>query len=263
MQIPRFFISSQDIEPNVISIAETSLPYSFTIKSASIIKQITLVLRLRAGNIIRLLNNSGELWECSLVNLVKKNITCQVIKIEKQIQAKLPSFTVIIPLIKGSRFDFCLEKLTEIGTDQIIPLITERTVIKANEGLSNHKRSRWQTILKESAEQCERWTIPLIVEPIKFKQCLQSLTIKHKFNVGFICIERADVLALRSALDELNDEAPNQVSVLLGPEGGFTNEEIDLAIKSGWKSVSLGPRILRSETAAIYSLALISSHFEN
>ncbi len=245
---------------------------SVTIADRKIVNQIRNVLRLKAGDHIIILDGEGGLLDCALRSVEKQNVECTVIGKRLATGDASARVTVALPLVKGDHFDWALQKLTELGVYRIRPMTTARTVIKAVGsddakkplGTISPKLARWQAIVREASEQCERATIPNIVEPEKFGELIDTLTAGGTDSTVFICVERQPVPLLKSVLlsgskkytsDRKSEH--KDISIVIGPEGGFTTQEIDFAIDRGCEPVSLGSRILRTETAAIYALAQI------
>lgn len=266
MHIPRFFLtqSALDFEPGrTVSIDDTA-----------IVNQVRNVLRMQVGNQIVLLDGHGSLYECTISAMPPKQIECTIEEKKKAPGEPPVDVTIALALIKGERFEWALQKLCEVGVRTIVPIITARTVVKIDttgdaKG-ANAKLTRWQAILKEAAEQCERATIPHIVLPKKLNEFINDSTRGGIANSTFICAERLQVASLKDIfLDyacERKDRratAEGAITLVVGPEGGFTDDEIALAQDAGAMPVSLGPRILRAETAAVYAVAQVIWCLEN
>ena len=146
-------------------------------------------------------------------------------------------------LIKGNHWDIMLQKATELGVTEIIPVLTKHCVVKENDK-TGKKVSRWQKIAVEAAEQSHRRVFPIIRNPISLEGLLDV-----EVDLKLVAYEKEGVL-----LQEL-DLKNKSLLIVIGPEGGFTREEIIMLEKGGFLAVSLGNRILRTETAAIYSLS--------
>ena len=152
--------------------------------------------------------------------------------------------TAVVALIKNDHFDLIIQKLTELGVSRIVPLITSRVIIKIKD--EDKKIARYQKIAKEAAEQSHRNVIPSIERVIT----LNSLD-KYRSDHNYIAYEKCD-----SDFIDLDDKG--SITYVIGPEGGFSAGEIELAAKLGFKPISLGKRILRAETAAIFVAANIA-----
>lgn len=242
------------------------------IVNPAVVNQVKNVLRLGDGAKLQLLNGTGKLWKCRLSGAPGKVLSFEV---EEKVELPLPPLhaTVAMAVLKGERFDWALQKLTELGVSTIVPLLTSRTVVKINPGDAkgtSTKLPRWQAIVREAAEQSERATIPHIVAPRSFDDHMIAITAGGTIDNTFICAERIHSESLKDILSASNCKktfssgtADATIELIVGPEGGFTDEEVDLACKQGVKPVSLGSRILRSETAAIYALAQVMLVLEN
>jgi 16S rRNA (uracil1498-N3)-methyltransferase len=146
--------------------------------------------------------------------------------------------------------DFIIEKCAELGVWSIIPMVTERTIA------ASMKLDRWKKLAKEAAEQCTRATIPEITNLQTFEEILKSA---KQYHLALIPWELEKKKTLKQALKSLH--LPH-ILVVIGPEGGFSQKEIESAKRAGFTSVSLGPRILRTETAGLAILSMINYEYE-
>ncbi len=247
MNLHRFFLAADsiDLAGGKIMITDRSL-----------VSQIKNVLRLKRGDQIIALDGQGKLYWCSLADLAGKSIEATIIKQDAASGDPVVAVTVALPLLRGGRFEWSLEKQTELGVTTVIPLICQRSVVKPDD--FGTKLARWQSIMRESAEQCERASIPTITKPTQFSQLMAELsTGSIAADARLICAERREAPRSSCLLNNLRASLlpPQSVFIAIGPEGGFTPEEIELAIACGVTPVTLGPRIMRSETAAILALA--------
>jgi 16S rRNA (uracil1498-N3)-methyltransferase len=165
---------------------------------------------------------------------------------DKELPVKL---TVAVSLVNEQKFDLILQKLTELGVDQIIPVKTERSIVKLDNKKESKKISRWQMICKEASEQSKRTSIPTISDIITLKELKDNDT-----KLKLICSLNEKTKDISSYLN--NDI--KEVLFFVGPEGGFTNEEEKYLLDNNFKPVSLGKRVLRVETAAIYVASIIN-----
>lgn len=161
--------------------------------------------------------------------------------------------TLAIALIRREKFEFVLQKATELGVSQIIPFVSSRCVVQERKDKQERQKERWHTIVKEASAQCKRNRIPSVTD-IQTVKDLINLDIQQKY----IAYENE---ANTSPL--LGDAIKKENSIIvIGPEGGFTKEEIEQFSANNYQMVSLGHRILRAETAALYAMSLFSSNFE-
>lgn len=264
MQIPRFFIPAQQIDESV-SAARIDDP--------DLVHQIVRVLRLGVGARVILLNGEGSLFHCRIERQDKGIIALVIEQKETESTDRSGELTVAMPLIKPSRFEWALEKLTELGATTIIPIVAQRTVQKSGEDGKkkdgkerNVKKERWQAIVKEAAEQSERYAIPKVVAPKNYSDYLQEIRDsieagKCPSDLHYILAERNECphLSVHLSQERANGGLAKNISLCFGPEGGFTEAELSRAAEAGLTFASLGKLILRSETAAIAAAAIVSA----
>ncbi|MFM1651525.1 16S rRNA (uracil(1498)-N(3))-methyltransferase [Brevibacillus sp. B_LB10_24] len=173
-------------------------------------------------------------------------------------QRELPiDVTIAQGLPKGDKWEWILQKGTELGASAFFPFSSERAVAKLDEKKEPKKRERWQKIVKEAAEQSHRTRLPAVMPARSFQQTIEEIP---RYTACAIAYEQASGFGLHDVLGSLRPG--DSLLVLIGPEGGFSAEEAAQATAAGAVAVSLGPRILRTETASQYVLAAVSYHFE-
>lgn len=211
-------------------------------------RHISTVLRMKDGKIIRLVDSQSSVFYGSIQvnkNIVRVKVTQPIVE-ERESNVKI---TLAMALIKGERWDWVLEKATECGVFKIVPFISSRCVVKEKPEATVRKLERYRKILSEAAEQSYRHNIPEILEPISLKQLNE-----HKSEENFLAYEKEESHFLSSLKRDFSS-----VTIVIGPEGGFTREEADYLIRQGFVSVSLGKRILRAETAAIAACIILDT----
>lgn len=272
MTTHRFIVPAQDIDP----VAATVL-----VTDAAQIKQIIKVLRLAKGSELEFLDGQGSVYRCRIKRAKRDIVEAEILECRNSEEAsdepKL-KVTMILSLLKGTQFKTALSKLTEIGVHKIVPVIASRSVVAAKtdqeDGDDATRMRRWMSIIREATEQCERSVSPYMVNVRTFAEAikdLQDVPEEARQHV-FICTERSKAPHLMSYLyNELNSYLAgtpslvvpmSDIYIIIGPEGGFTAEEIDLAVSIGCIPCSLGPTILRAETAAIFAASLVASFGE-
>lgn len=222
--------------------------------------QIRDVLRLALDEQLVLLDNSGDEWLCSVT---RSNRTGVEVMIQEQRLGRSESPVRIIlcqGLLKSARFEWILEKGTELGVASFVPLLCRRSMSGLEEA-GAAKIQRWQRIIQEAAEQCGRARLP---ELLPIRPLMHALNDIPPGAVALIPWEEEHTTSLRTALQAINRPAEQPVTIMLfiGPEGGLTIEEVALARRHGVQSVTLGPRILRAETAALTAIANIMHELE-
>lgn len=259
MRRSRFFVAPENVDQTNQSISITDFNQ---------VRQILTVLRLRVGDKIDLLDGKGQIYSCEISSStgskgkIRKDdqIVCAIKSAEKAGGESSVKITIALPVLRNTRFEWALEKLTELGVSQVVPIILDRSVVTydGEETLSATKFERWKSIVKESSEQSERALIPNVVAPIKFADYVKSPSLAS--TTKFIGAERADAQPLIDAADNTN--GCENICIAIGAEGGFTEEEFALSFAHGFAPISLGKRILRAETAALYAASVLVSRLD-
>lgn len=222
------------------------------------VKHITKVLRLEVGSEIVVLDGEGREYHAQLTELLKGKIVGKIIK-ETSSKVEPPILVNLIQgLPKGEKIDFIIQKCTEIGINSIKPVNTERSVVKLDTKKALQRVERWQKIAREAAEQSHRTIIPQILGLEDLQTVLEDIETK-----GLILIpwEAEKSLGLKEVLQKQKElmlqGTGEEIYLIIGPEGGFSEKEIKSAVTKGAIPVSLGPRILRTETAGLAALTMI------
>jgi 16S rRNA (uracil1498-N3)-methyltransferase len=224
--------------------------------------QIRDVLHLAIGEQLMLLDNSGDECICSVTKNSKASIEVEVIE-HRTGKSESPVRVILCQgLLKSARFEWILEKGTELGVAVFAPIICRRSM-SGLEDTGASKQQRWQRIIQEAAEQCGRSRLPTLL-PIRSLQ--QALNDIPSGAIALMPWEEERGLSLREALHQnvatLAPSHPLTVVLFIGPEGGLTAEEVQLAQQCAVQAVTLGPRILRAETAAIATVANVMYELE-
>jgi len=218
--------------------------------------QIRNVLRMRPGDHIEVLDNEGWEYEVSLDYVGKTHVSGKVVA--KRVVANEPGvrITLFQSLVKRERFEWILQKGSEMGVSRIVPVFTQRALPQEKKGITPGKISRWKRIITEAAEQSGRGRIPELRSAISYTEAIDRF---DENQLALIPWEEASEPDLRTVLAERLgvSQKPDSIAVFIGPEGGFALEEIKYARDRGLIPITLGPRILRTETAAVVAIALI------
>ena len=214
-------------------------------------RRLAKVLRLQRGDRVVLADGSGRDYEVELKELSARAASAFVV--EERPSPLEPSVELVLyqSLVRPQRFELVLEKGTEIGVSRFVPLLSGRAQVRTEAG--SQRTQRWRRIVSEAAEQCGRGRVPAVDPPAPFEEVVSA---SGGPGLRIIPWESERSQGLRSYLRAL-EEQPASVSLIIGPEGGFAEEEVELARGAGCVPVSLGPRILRSETAGIVAAALV------
>ena len=215
---------------------------------------LTRVMRARRGDNIEVVSD-GIVYH-AIIDSIKPLEISIVRKIKENNELK-NDVILICALLKGEKMDLVLQKATELGVSEIVLLKTERTIVRIKSSDKEVKFQRFNKILKEAAEQSKRSRIPALYRLIEVNQ-LRTIDA----DVKIIAYEGSS--GTTESFDKvLKTIKPKQkVAVIIGPEGGFSTKEVDVATHYGFKKVSLGKRILRAETASFYALSVISNYLE-
>jgi 16S rRNA (uracil1498-N3)-methyltransferase len=226
---------------------------------APLVHQLYTVLRLRVGGEIILLDGSGFEYPTRLQS-IERTVATGLILAQRPVQRE-PAVAVTLyqAILKGDKFEWVLQKGTELGVARFVPLISERSVVRPASAILK-KYPRWRTIVREAAEQSGRGRIPEILTPI-----LWSEAIIQAQGLRLLPWEGAAgggrIMGLGETITLRRDGTSPIIDLAIGPEGGLSPSEVEAAEDTGWHVVSLGPRILRAETAAITALSVIFDRF--
>ncbi len=218
---------------------------------------IRRVLKMQAGAICRAATEDGREYKVELTEITAGESTARIIE---RLPKRPPSPTSIalgVPLLKGERFEWVLQKGCELGADAFHPLALERCEVRIQEKRSADRHNRWRRIVLEAAKQCDRVPPPVTHPPGGLAEYLAET---DSFDLKLMGYLGEDAIPAKEALSRVSSAAsPLRVAILTGPEGDLTEEEAQRAMDSGFLPVSLGPRILRAGTAPV-SLITIVQH---
>ncbi len=220
--------------------------------------QISAVLHLKEGQSITLLDNAGSEYITELVTVGNKVVLGRVTEIWPSLSEPATEVTLYLALTQREKFEWALQKCTEAGASCFVPLISSRSLVQTFTE-ARTKYERWHKILQEAAEQSGRGRIPLLLEPQRYGQALAHA--RQNAPACLVAWEKEEKTTLKIALEKIRPG--EKIAVFVGPEGGFAEDEIDLACQVGAMPVSLGPRTLRMETAAVVMVSLILYQLEN
>lgn len=234
----RFFIPPEWITAPIVSLHGQTA------------RQLKTVLRMQPGDDIIVLDNSGMEWQVKLTHIAPDVVAGQIISQQlAQGEPKL-QLTLYQGTLKGQKFEWVLQKGTELGVSRFVPTLCQRSVVNQVEALT-HKYPRWQQIIREAAEQSRRGKLPELEQPLSLTEAIQHAQTNALILMPW---EAAPDSTLK---DILAGSPVDAAAVFIGPEGGFTEQEAALVRKAGGNLVKLGPRILRAETAGLAVCAVM------
>lgn len=219
------------------------------------------VLRMRAGEEIILCDGAGTDYACRLKELTRDSVTAQIMACSAS-KTELPVRLILFQgMPKKDKMELIIQKAVELGVWQIVPVMTKRTVVKLeDEKKEEKKRARWQAIARAAAMQSMRGVIPQIAPALPFSDALKGA---GELDAILIPYEQAEGIGYtREVLRGLVADGVRSVGIFVGPEGGFEEGEVRMAMDAGASCITLGCRTLRTETAGMAVLALLMVAFE-
>lgn len=240
----RFFINPDQIKD---SIGEISGEDAHHIKS---------VLRLEAGEYITLCDCQGMDYQALIQDADNDIIKVKLVNCCPSGTEPKTKVTLMQGLPKSAKMEIIIQKCVELGIYEIVPVTTIRTVVRIADANSAYKKAgRWQRVAEEAAKQSKRGVIPQVYEPVSFEKAVNDCNAELKL----LFWEEEKEQSLAKVLLKQNP-SPESIAILIGPEGGLDNSEVELAGRHGWISVTIGSRILRTETAGMAVLSAIMYH---
>ncbi|HSS30356.1 MAG TPA: 16S rRNA (uracil(1498)-N(3))-methyltransferase [Nitrospiraceae bacterium] len=214
-------------------------------------------LRLHPGDRLTLNDGHGTRYRVEVTHVTPQAIDNRIIDQQTEPTRRTSPIVLGQALIKGDKMDWVIQKATELGVATIVPIHSTHSVIKPNPERLEHQRARWTRIARDAAQQSERWTLPVIADPVDLAEiCLHYASAPLK---GMLA-ERSSGPSL--ATISLPQDRQHPIIVLIGPEGGWAPDEQRLAQEQGFLPLTLGPRILRAETATIAALSILQSRLD-
>lgn len=237
----RFYCHARNITPDKITITEPQT-----------INHIKNVLRFKINDKITIFDGSGYQYEGRINLISKEKIEVSITNRYESKQKPLIYLSAAVALPKGNLMDYVIEKLTELGIDTIIPMVTQRTVVKLDEERKAKKAVRWRKIAQYASEQAQRMRIPEVEDIQTFEAVIKGLS---GYGLCFIATLFGKRTRLKSAL---KNKKPRSVIVFIGPEGDFTPQEVSGACSAGCIPIDLGQTVLKVDTAAIAAVSALN-----
>lgn len=225
-----FYINKSDITENTATITGEEAQH------------ISRVLRMKKGDNVTLCDGEGFFYEAVLSDFSDKTVVADILSKREAETESSVKVTIFQGVPKNPKLETIIQKLTEIGAVRLVPVDTKRAVAKLDK---ENKVDRLRKIAREAAKQSKRGIVPEVLSPMSFKEAVKMAA---EADLALIPYEEEREMSLKKAL---MGKTPKTVSVMIGPEGGFDSEEIKLAKENGITSVTLGKRILRTETAPL------------
>ena len=244
--MPRFFVSPDSVRENEIEITGID------------VNHIKNVLRMQPGESVEVCDGQGTDYACVIKSLERESVTLDI-EISSPSSTELKQRLYLFQgLPKSDKMELIIQKAVELGVYEIIPTVTSRCIVKLDAKKEDKKIARWQQISEAAAKQSGRGIIPKIKAPMTLKEALEYA---RAIDTVLVPYEKAEgIESTRDILSEAKDKG--SVAVFIGPEGGFDEKEIELAGEMGAKAITLGKRILRTETAGLCVLSVLMFNAE-
>lgn len=257
----KFFVQSEQIKGNIISIADEDAYH------------INRVLRMNVGDKLTVCDGKGSDYIAIIRSIAKDSILAEIIETLPCLQEPKLNVVLFQGLPKSDKMDYIIQKCVELGAARIVPLITARTVVKIKSKEDVIKKvQRWNKISAEASKQCNRGMLPIIEQPVDLHQ---AVNIAADLDFTFVPYENEKHCSIKDVLNKAkslifngnksgynNKSSKPFIGFFIGPEGGFEKDEIELLQKNNIFAASLGPRILRSETAGLCVISCIMYEFD-
>ncbi len=236
-----FFVEPEQIHTSIVEI------------TGSDVNHIRNVLRMKPGEKISVSDGGGHTYTCIIEEIAADLVQACIEKTEEASTELNASITLFQGLPKGDKMELIIQKCVELGVDRIVPVSTRRSIVKLDDKKAESKVKRWNTIAEGAAKQSGRAAVPEVHSVVSFSQALEAA---KQMDVCVIPYEHAtDMEKTRTILTSI--KRGQSVGIFIGPEGGFEEAEVEQAMASGAKSITLGRRILRTETAGMAVLAML------
>ncbi len=244
MRIPRFYLA----QPLLVN-QTLELP-------TELFRHAIQVLRMKAGAPLIFFNDEGGEFLAELSDVSKRKATVSILSFDPVDRESSLHLTLVQSIIKPDKMDLTIQKCVELGISNIRPMISQRSVVRMGRDKLDKKLSHWQAIAINACEQSGRTRIPTILTPLAFDAWLEAPAEHNETRLMLMPGDYPRISTLQGSLPE-----KPHISLMIGPEGGFTDDEVTACQQHNIITLSLGPRILRAETAAITVTSLLQQYF--
>ena len=241
----RFYVSKDSVRGDKIDISGKEAHH------------IIDVMRLKKLDRVVAFDGTGTEYIGFIKDIKQKSVVIEVVQTRKPVTAFNSKVTLIQAIPKKDKMDYIVEKSTELGVDSIIPILTDRTIVKWDERKRLANLERWKKIAREASKQCGRAGLPTIKEVRRFSDCLND---SSDYDLALIAALSGEAIKLKDALKGFKG---GKIAITIGPEGDFTPREVASAKRALFKPVSLGGSVLKSDTAGLAALAILNYEFSN
>ena len=246
--MPKFFITNNQIEKDKIYLTDAD------------VNHIANVLRKQVGDEINVCNmETSNNFLCKIEEINKENIKCKIIKtVEPEAESNI-NITIFQGIPKAEKMELIIQKCTELGVKHFVPVQMERCVVKLDSKTEKKKIERWQKIAETAAKQSGRDIIPTIENSINLAKLCNLI---QKYDIVLLAYENEKENKLKNELKKLKNNRKLNIGIIIGPEGGLEKQEVEKLRLIGAKTITLGKRILRTETVGISMVSIIMYELE-
>lgn len=240
--MPVFFVSPDCISQQAISV------------TGDVLVHLRDSLRVKVGEIVLFGDGMSRRYRTEITAVTKQSLTGRIIEAITRPAPICPSLILGQALLKGEKMDWVIQKATELGLSEILTIESRHSVVHLKADRMEHQLTRWQRIALEAAQQSEQWRVPTIVPP---QSLATLLTGRASDTITLMLAERREGKSLQTVA--LPQDVTGSLLVLIGPEGGWSKEEVQIAEQAKVVPIALGQQILRAETAAIAAISILQS----
>jgi 16S rRNA (uracil1498-N3)-methyltransferase len=248
-EVPVYFIRSEQINEKCVEVDDL------------LAHHLRNVLRLREGETLALVDERPRRYLCRVTLSSSSRFVLTIEKEERPHEENQPVIRLGIGLLKGEKMDWVVQKSTELGVSRISPLVTQRVIARPRPDRARHQKRRWEKIAMEAAQQSGRWEIPSLDPPSDLSDFMME-TAGERFKFMFMQ-ETLQKSGIRELIGTSFSPLPIRATLLIGPEGGWAESERARGAQQGYTPLSLGPRTLRAETAALAALSIVQHEIQH
>ena len=245
--MPKFFVEPDQIQDGKVFIKGNDAAH------------ISFSLRMAKGDTVRVCDGAGKEYDCVLSAFLSDCVEAEISSVFENQNESPVQIYLYQALPKGDKLETVIQKSVECGVFEIVPFESERCVVKVKEDAEEKKTQRRNRIAEEAAKQCGRGYVPRVLSTVSFERAVEMASAA---DLALVCYEDEKGTTIKQVLGGADAKAISTISIMIGSEGGFSPKEIDAAVSEGLTPVSLGKRILRTETAPIFVLSNVSYQFE-
>ncbi|MGN0426341.1 MAG: 16S rRNA (uracil(1498)-N(3))-methyltransferase [Agathobacter sp.] len=242
----QFFVQNEQVQQNKIII------------TGSDVNHIRNVIRLKPSDVIRVSDEDGNAYFCHITEIFENEVWAEIDRVDESGTELSNRIYLFQGLPKNEKMELIIQKAVELGVYEVIPVAMKNCVVKLDDKKAEGKVKRWQAIAESAAKQSKRTIIPNIAMPIPYRQAIERA---KELDITLVPYENERGMeATREIISGI--ERGKSIGIIIGPEGGFAEEEIEM-VKDGMHRISLGRRILRTETAGLATLAMLIFHLDD